>query len=168
MAELTRTRFLAIAALVISATTLFDRASAGPFTNIVVFGDSLSDIGNVQQSFLTNTPGPYYWNGRFSNGPVYAETLATGLGLPALTNSASGGTDYAYGGALTTGSPFPDSLVVKDVDDQVNQYTSSHNGTANTLYVVFAGANDLIDGQTNMSVPVNSLQTSLEKLYTDG
>ena len=33
---------------------------------------------------------------------------------------------------------------------------------------MFAGANDLIGGQTNMSVPVGSLQTSLEKLYTDG
>ncbi len=169
MAELTRTRFLAIAALVISATTLFDRASAGPFTNIVVFGDSLSDIGNVQQSFLTNTPGPYYWNGRFSNGPVYAETLATGLGLPALTRStASGGTDYAYGGAKTTGTSFPTSLVVQDIDDQVNDYVSHHNGTANTLYVMLAGANDLIGGQTNMSVPVGVLQTSMEKLYTDG
>ena len=119
--------------------------------------------------FSPNTPGPYYWNGRFSNGPVYAETLATGLGLPALTRStATGGTDYAYGGAKTTGTSFPTSLVVQDIDDQVNDYVSHHNGTANTLYVVLAGANDLIDGQTNMSVPVGSLQTSMEKLYTDG
>jgi phospholipase/lecithinase/hemolysin len=89
--------------------------------------------------------------------------------LPPLNrSSASGGTDYAYGGAKTTGTGFPSNLVVKDIDDQVDQYTSSHNGTANTLYVLFAGANDLNDGQTNMSVPVGSLQTSMEKLYSDG
>jgi phospholipase/lecithinase/hemolysin len=168
-----RARFLLLfAALLYSSLRFAADGVAGPFANMVVFGDSLSDIGNISQAtpFLIQpkTPGPYYWNGRFSNGPIYADTLATGLGLPALTNSAAGGSDYAYGGALTTGSSFPENLVIKDVDDQVNQYTSSHNGTANSLYVVFAGANDLIDGQTNMSVPVGSLQTSLEKLYADG
>lgn len=169
MVRIARLRLLWLAALVILGLTIADRATAGPFTNIVVFGDSLSDIGNVQQSIFTNTPGPYYWNGRFSNGPVYAETLATGLGLPTLTRStATNGTDYAYGGAKTTGTSFPTSLVVNDIDDQVNSYVQSHNGTANTLYVVLAGANDLLDGQTNMSVPVGSLQTSMEKLYTDG
>src|SRR6478736_5079425 len=122
MVRIARLYFLLIVALMDFGPTLADHADAGPFNNLVVFGDSLSDVGNIAAQPFINTPGPYYWNGRFSNGPVYAETLATGLGLPALANSAAGGTDYAYGGALTTDSPFPDSLVVKDVDDQVNQY----------------------------------------------
>jgi phospholipase/lecithinase/hemolysin len=172
MAPFMRARFLLPVGLLFLSAAFAARCLAGPFTNLVVFGDSLSDIGNISQAtpfiIQPKTPGPYYWNGRFSNGPIYAETLAAGLGLPALVNSSSGGADYAYGGALTTGSSFPENLVIRDVDDQVNQYTSSHNATANTLYVVFAGANDLIDGQTNMSLPVGSLQTSLEKLYTDG
>lgn len=160
-------------AVVATSLLLSSAATAGPFTNIVVFGDSLSDIGNVSQAtpFLTQpkTPGPYYWNGRFSNGPVYAETLATGLGLPALTRStATGGTDYAYGGALTTGSDFATSFVVKDIDDQVSSYTTNHNGTASTLYVIFAGANDMIAATPNVSASIGSLQTSMEKLYTDG
>src|SRR5215470_1187686 len=117
MLRFAQVRFFSLAITLIVAGTVADRTLAGPFINLAVFGDSLSDIGNVSQAtpFLTQpkTPGPYYWNGRFSNGPIYAETLAAGLGLPALVNSASGGTDYAYGGALTTGSPFPDSLVVK-------------------------------------------------------
>src|SRR5215475_10356647 len=115
-----RARFFSSVAALVSSAMFAQCAVGGPFANILVFGDSLSDIGNVSQAtpFLTQpkTPGPYYWNGRFSNGPVYAETLATGLGLPALVNSASGGTDYAYGGALTTGTSFPTNLVVKDVD----------------------------------------------------
>src|SRR6476660_3811534 len=165
MVRIARLCFLSIVALIEFGPALADRAAAGPFNNLVVFGDSLSDVGNIAAQPFINTPGPYYWNGRFSNGPVYAETLATGLGRPPLNRStATGGTDYAYGGAKTTGTAFPDSLFVKDIDDQVNQYLSSHNGNANTLYVVFAGANDLLDGQTNMSVPVGSLQTSMEKL----
>jgi thermolabile hemolysin len=172
MVRAARVRLLWLTTFLIFGLALANRAPAGPFTNIVVFGDSLSDIGNVSQAtpFLTQpkTPGPYYWNGRFSNGPVYAETLATGLGLPALVNSASGGTDYAYGGALTTGSDFFTSFVVKDIDDQVGDYVKNHNGTANTLYVVLAGANDMLANQPNISGAVGSLQTSMEKLYTDG
>ena len=169
MVRIAKLRCLLLLSLTQFGPAATDCAAAGPFANLVVFGDSLSDIGNVESSPFINIPGPYYWNGRFSNGPVYAETLAIGLGLPALKRStASGGTDYAYGGAKTTGTGFPDNLVVKDIDDQVNQYLLSHNGTANTLYVLFAGANDLNGGQTDMSIPVDSLQFSLERLYTGG
>jgi thermolabile hemolysin len=158
---------------VVALGFLANRAAAGPFSDLVVFGDSLSDVGNISQAtpifpFVPKTPGPYYWNGRFSNGPVYAETLATGLGLPAIVNSSSGGNDYAFGGAQTTGTGGLNALVIKDVDDQVSQFTGSRNANATTLYVIFAGANDLINGQTNMSVPVNSLSTSLGQLVTDG
>jgi phospholipase/lecithinase/hemolysin len=146
-----------------------DRCDASPFSNVVLFGDSLSDIGNIAQAPFINTPGPYYWNGRFSNGPVYAESFTTGLGLPTLVRStSSGGTDFAYGGAKTTGTSFPDNIFVQDIDDQVSQYLSSRTVNADTLYLVFAGANDLLQGQTNMSVPVNSLQTSMNRLVTAG
>jgi phospholipase/lecithinase/hemolysin len=161
-------RWLALAGLLISVTVSICSAAAGPFSNMVVFGDSLSDVGNLQAEYFINTPGPYYWNGRFSNGPVYAETVMTGLGLPALNHSSAGGTDYAYGGAKTTGTSFPQSLFVSDVDDQVSSYLSSFTPNASTLYVVLAGANDLLQGQTNMSVPVNSLQSSINSLISKG
>ncbi len=158
----------ALAAL-IAVGLLFSQTVAGPFSNLVVFGDSLSDIGNIAQAPFIHTPGPYYWNGRFSNGPVYAEAMATGLGLPALKRStASGGNDFAYGGAKTTGTGFPDNLFVKDIDDQVDKFLSSRTADASTLYVIFAGANDLLDGQTNMSIPVNSLSGSINRLVTAG
>jgi phospholipase/lecithinase/hemolysin len=143
-------------------------ASAGPFSNLVVFGDSLSDVGNIAQAPFINTPGPYYWNGRFSNGPVYAESLATGLGLPALTRSTAGGNDFAYGGAQTTGTGFPENLFVRDIDDQVSQFLSSRTANATTLYLLFAGANDLLGGQTNMNVPVSSLAGSINQLVAAG
>jgi len=45
---------------------------AGPFSSLFVFGDSLSDTGNV--SILTGgafpDPSQPYFNGRFSDGPI--------------------------------------------------------------------------------------------------
>lgn len=161
--------FAAVLGLILLATT----AAAGPFTDLVVFGDSLSDIGNIAQAtansiFTSPTPGPYYYQGRFSNGPNYVDSLSAGLGIASFTHSSASGNDFAYGGAKTTGSSFPYSLFIKDVDDQVAAYRSTRTANATTLYLVFAGSNDLIDGQTNMTVPVNSLNSSINSLITAG
>lgn len=158
-----------VVALALITTT----AAAGPFTNLVVFGDSLSDVGNIAQAtansfFVSPTPGPYYYQGRFSNGANYADTLAAGLGFASFTNSTAGGNDFAYGGAQTTGTSFPYSLYISDVDDQVAAYRSSRTANATTLYLIFAGSNDLINDQTNMSIPVNSLKASINSLITAG
>jgi len=37
-------------------------------SNILVFGDSLSDMGNAKDSIINAPDVPPYWNGRFSNG----------------------------------------------------------------------------------------------------
>jgi phospholipase/lecithinase/hemolysin len=57
-------------------TILPAAAVAGPYTGLIVFGDSLSDVGNdaivtpqLAAFGIPATPGPYYYNGRFSNGP---------------------------------------------------------------------------------------------------
>src|SRR5262245_56075618 len=120
---------LSVAALTLLGCEIFvAAAAAGPFSKLFVFGDSLSDIGNVAQGraaipFLVDpTPRPYYYNGRFSNGPIYVEALASGLGLPAVVRSRAGGNDFAHGGAKTSGTSLPNSLVVRDVDDQVDDF----------------------------------------------
>jgi hypothetical protein len=43
-------------------------------STLVVFGDSLSDNGNLFN--LIGMPSAPYWEGRSSNGPNYAEQLA--------------------------------------------------------------------------------------------
>ena len=67
------------ACLLLAATSAM--AAAPSFTGMYVFGDSLSDNGNV----LALTGGLYppapYFQGQFSNGPVAVEWLATGLQL---------------------------------------------------------------------------------------
>ena len=50
-------------------------------SEIITFGDSLVDTGNF--SLATGgaiPPAPLYFNGRFSNGPVWVEQLANQLG----------------------------------------------------------------------------------------
>ncbi len=93
-------------------------SQAFAYSALYVFGDSLSDTGNVYNSLGGAYPPPPYFNGRFSNGPVWVETFAANLGLTA--NAATGGgTNWAFGGAVTgpaLTSSFP------TLTQQVNNY----------------------------------------------
>jgi phospholipase/lecithinase/hemolysin len=114
-----------------------------------VFGDSLSDTGNVYDLTAGTLPAPPYAGGRFSDGPVYAEYMANRLGLP-LDNALSGGTNYAFGGAATDFS-VPTLLGQNplSVESQVNLFQAQHvfsGADPNSLYILFAGANNLQRG----------------------
>jgi len=104
---------------------------APTFTQTVVFGDSLSDDGNVrhimEDNYFISYPGGDfdYSDGRFTDSSdtdpsstLYAgtwhEQLALDfLGLAAPTNSLDGGFDYAFGGA-TTASGTTDRTVINN------------------------------------------------------
>jgi outer membrane lipase/esterase len=138
------TAFLALAVLGVSA-------QASAYSQLVVFGDSLSDTGNIN-AFTGGVPFPPYATGRFSNGPVWVETLAAGLGL-AANPSLLGGTNYAYGGA-PTGLPVASSS--PSLTDQVNlQYLPTlglGGADPNALYIVWGGGNDVRAGNITSSV----------------
>jgi phospholipase/lecithinase/hemolysin len=140
-------------------------AIAGPYSNLIVFGDSLSDVGNVKQSSFGLIPVSAYYQGRFSNGPVYAELLATALELGPLTHSRSGGSNFAHGNAQTFGNS--DAFVL-DVRGQVDQFLAQPTLDPNALFVVFAGANDLIAGQMDVNVPVGNLIFDIGRLIAAG
>jgi phospholipase/lecithinase/hemolysin len=158
---------------------LASSAWAGPvFNDIYAFGDSLTDTGNLflatqlqhsQNSQVPVTPSPSdYWDGRFTNGTVWVEQLATKLGFAPPTPSLAGGADYAFGGA-TTGPQFA-MVPVPNIIAQVNNFTSvpGHLLTSNDLIVVWGGANDIINGQTIMSVSVANLKTAITNLAAAG
>lgn len=128
-----------IAGLSLFALTSIVQATS--FSQLVVFGDSLSDSGNV--SFLSGgaIPGSPYFNGRFSNGPNYADVLASNLGLP-LTPSLFGGTNYAYGGARTDSQPFGAQF---STESQVGAYVGGGLVDSSALYIVYVGGNNLSD-----------------------
>ncbi len=126
---------LAAAAL----AALFAGPASAAFSNAFFFGDSLSDTGNVYTVFGAGyVPAPYY-NGRFSDGPVWVEHLAAGIGhADAAKASALGGNNYAFGGALTGGGSIPSVLA------QIGSFSSNVAvADANALYVVVAGGNDM-------------------------
>jgi outer membrane lipase/esterase len=158
------------------ATLLFvftaSLANAKDYTRIVVFGDSLSDTGNVTHLSMAKygipIPGPLisynidYTLGRFTDGAdtlpyareyfgVWVEKLAASMPThPEVKNSLDGGTDYAYGYAFTgdgtTTLDFNDELSV-DVDNmglQITHYLDQKPTIdSNTLFIIWGGANDV-------------------------
>ena len=116
-----------------------------------VFGDSLSDVGNLCALDDRKLPGAPYDNGRFSNGQVWAEDVARDLGLGPLTPSYKGGNDYAVATA-TASKAVPSSnpitpLFVPTIRQQVSLFGLQHREKADpaALYSVWIGANDVIN-----------------------
>jgi phospholipase/lecithinase/hemolysin len=141
---------------------------ANPFSSLVIFGDSLSDVGNTSQASFGFYPGSAYFQGRFSNGPVYTETLFADLGFGPIARSTAGGNDFAYGGAQTSGTGGTEGAFIEDVDEQVNDFLGSRAVDRHALFEVFSGANDLINGQTNVNLPVNTIATQIGRLVAAG
>ncbi|MDR3437655.1 SGNH/GDSL hydrolase family protein [Telmatospirillum sp.] len=138
--------------VVLLLATTSSLANAAPISDLVVFGDSLSDVGNNAQ------PTPY-WNGRYSNGPVWVEYLNNSLGLSPLTASSMGGRDYATGGAQTA-----------DMVVQAQSYIAGPGVDPNALYVVFGGANDLFNNPSASAIAlaVTNLATVIGELAANG
>ena len=134
-----RTRQLAGA---IAVTLLFSSAAvATDFSQVIVFGDSLSDNGNLSQVL----PGPSIQPPlRFTTNPgsVAIENVAHALGNT-LSPSLNGGTDYAWGGAgVNNNSPgTPGS--VPTLTAQVNAYLGAGGVDQRALYSIWGGANDI-------------------------
>lgn len=160
---------------------------AADFTSIVSFGDSLSDTGNLfdvtSNSFNAlllaffvpeldpPIPSSPYFNGRFSNGPVWIERLAERLGLAAPTPSENNGLNYAVGGATTfdDGNFLINLVIADDVEDQVDAYLGRHTPVGSELFIVEGGANDLISGGvTDPTTSAQNLVTFIGHLYAAG
>lgn len=135
--------------LAVTALSAALPAAAAPYTSITFFGDSLSDTGNLYLATGGAQPpsagGPYF-NGAFSDGPLWVQNLAGYLGLPNASNPyLTGGSNYAYAGARTGSSTTPPGVLA-----QVLGLWGPTHATADTtgLYVVVAGGNDLRDARS--------------------
>jgi len=146
-------------------------AHAQDYTSIVVFGDSLSDTGNVahltEAKYGVRIPGPVadYTDGRFTDGDdtvpaaqkhfgVWIEQFAAMLpSKPEIKDSLDGGTDYAYGfattgsgtGVFTFGPSDSLSVNVNNIGQQISDYLATHPKIDDkTLFVVWGGAIDVL------------------------
>lgn len=121
-------------------------AGAASYSAVYAFGDSLTDAGNDWTATRHAEPfSPPYSNGRFSNGPVWAQDIAAALGLPALKPSLLGGTDYAFGGAQT-GATGVHTLAPMDLPAQLAEFALNSKGHApsSALYLLSIGGNDMM------------------------
>lgn len=124
---------------------------AKPYSDIYIFGDSLSDMGNAAAAVGTNLPSPPYFQNRVTNGRVAVEALANKLGLktePSLYFlGIEAGTNYAVAGASASESgqfPAPENLL-----SQTGAFLALNmwDAPADALYVVFIGGNDVRDAR---------------------
>ncbi len=130
-----------------AAATLTDR-----YSSFWVFGDSLSDPGNLYAaSGNTTPPSPPYFNGRFSNGPVWAESVTVSF----LSAGRAAG-NYAFGGAtaVTNADQIPDFAT------QTHLYGATGAPVAGSrpLASVFFGANDILDAVAAFDAQSDALQ----------
>ena len=125
------------------------------FDSIYIFGDSLSDPGNIYALTGQTAKAPYepipeaaYAIGghQFSNGKTWAQRFAHNLRLNKYGKAAYGSSgklgNYAFGGARLVGP----SLGVSAAD-QVSLYLGDQGGVADgdALYVIQFGGNDVRD-----------------------
>ncbi len=138
-------RQTAIAAVmpVVAIISAPSSAAAFSFSSIYALGDSLTDTGNVfaATNGLFPPPSLYPSNGRFSNGLVWVEYLAPKLGTTAVSR--------AFGGARSDATN--NVVGLPGLTQQVNAISLAD---PNALYILWAGANDYLNGGQTNPAPV--------------
>jgi outer membrane lipase/esterase len=170
-------------AVAVSATP-FGIARASSFSEIVSFGDSLTDAGNVSLATGGALPGAgyatrslpfvpfpvgYYTNPQSGSGPagLWIDQLAGKLGVadPSPFLAPLGGTNYAIGSSYTAGF----NGLVPGMDTQVGDFLTSVSGhaSASDLYTFWGGANDIFDG-LNPVTAADNIAAEISAIALDG
>ena len=165
--------------LALITTSACSPPQSNPIHQLYVFGDSLSDAGSVYAvSNGLYPPNPPYFQGRYSNGQVWVEYLADRLQL-----SQNQTHNFAYGGATTgvitasrnsatDSTPLVPSLLSQvQTATQTNQPSNSSTQAtlhANTLAVLWAGANDYLQGSTTPTRVVANILEAIDALVDEG
>ncbi|RZA21536.1 MAG: hypothetical protein EOP10_16570 [Proteobacteria bacterium] len=108
-------------------------------TNLIVFGDSLSDPGNLSSNtFHFVLPHEIFYKGRFSNGPIWADYVRAASGWKV--------DNFAVGGAQTHTAVFPERLVIKSFEEQIeaSKSTLKDLNPDATLIAIWIGPNDYL------------------------
>ncbi|KAA1103383.1 hypothetical protein PGT21_016372 [Puccinia graminis f. sp. tritici] len=110
------------------------------YSSVVVFGASYCDNGHPRESkFSSSLRQPPYYQGRWSNGPVWVEHIAEVMGIPLY--------NYAYGGA-TANNELTNSGV-PDTRSQIQYYKNDiesgkiHRGRGRVLHLTWVGINSI-------------------------
>jgi len=181
-----RAKLFALTGLIL--TSPFCAAFASSFSQFYVFGDSLSDNGNIYIATGGSSPGSNYGTYTFpstslttqyfSDGPnttpagagpqgLWVDQLAGKLGLPDPQPFIAGGingTNYAIASAQT-GSSTP-----LDIGTQVAFFSTTHafsGAPSSGLYAFWGGANDILNGNSPVTA-ANNLEGYISTLASEG
>lgn len=145
---------------------------AQPFSNVFVFGDSLSDNGYQNKTYekrsdfpVPKSPKPPYYEGRYTNGLVWVEYLSRKLNM-----NASQVFNYAYGGACVT----PNDHIVPNLDKQLEMYFSQNEiCDPKALYIISIGGNDFMNhlektDEELIDLVIQGIESSIIKLIDHG
>lgn len=143
--------------LIISASLLL--ATQAFCARVYIFGDSLSDTGNVFATTGGIFPPAPYEQGRFSNGKVWVEHLAAELGNPSDAEARlNGGRNYALGGSETT-TTLTSQLNLFQINLGLNQLNNDD------LCILWIGGNDILNGESAVPAEmVTRVQTFINTL----
>lgn len=153
-------------------TLLATPALAAPmFSDMYIFGDSLSDTGNTRA--VLGSWGPiaadagYGANGRFSNGDVWHEFLADDLDL-STSHSRAGGNNFAHGGARVNNDTGFSAGLLWQWDNYQSRFGGAVMDPA-ALYVVWAGGNDMRDlvGSSAPLMMITSIMGNFQAMLTE-
>jgi outer membrane lipase/esterase len=144
--------------------------ASAQYSDVYVFGDSLSDIGNLKA--VTQNPSIPE---RFTNGPVAVEVVAAQLGfaltpsyhlLPFELTGGVLGNNYAVAGARATDEDGNEATPDINLPTQVNAFLQYHGGVApsDALYILQVGGNDLRDARDIRATGVKGSKKEARKL----
>lgn len=162
--------FLVIALNFFYPHTLY-ATEVNPYKNIVYFGDSLSDNGNLYYydwGFLPKSP-PYF-NGRFTNGHVWTDHVSKYFYEKHFTNSVN----YAFGGETVLYHGPMSGYLPYNLSWSVTSYLlrTMLSDRTESLIVIWIGANDYLYGHSDIetvtSDVVNTIRAAIESLIYYG
>jgi len=124
---------------------------ANAYDSVTFFGDSLTDGGYF--SPITQGILGLEESGQFTTNPdnTWATSFAEQLGTTSVASKSDGstGNNYAIGGARAGVDVTAFGVPVASANSQVDSYIANNNVDPNGLYVVWAGANDLLAAAEN-------------------
>lgn len=156
--------------IILLCLTLPNQAWSYPYSEIYVFGDSLSDTGRLFEAI--GIPSAPYYDGHTSNGPLWIEYLADSLNL-----TYNPQTNFAWVGALSGtanvwNENYPD-IELWGLQQQIDSYIAQNLAAdSKAIYIIWAGSNDFLGDMTNpqqtISTAITNLVTAVTKLRQHG
>lgn len=161
-------------------------AAAAAVDEIIFFGDSLSDTGNVWFATGGFPPPPYFqgnsggqpdftggqWSG--PGGPSWPTLFASNFELPATPSLVPGGNNFAWGGARTGTNPDPFGVLWLAQQVELYALPFEQSGTSadvGTIVSIMIGGNDVANSlgdQAALEAGIADIVSQMTRLHNIG